>query len=117
MLALLPSYGTPPSRLPLLSSCDGTVRCSCCLLGDDTPPVDGSEDPPLRRLRQIVESAVRCRDANLKIRHYERQGQGHGSEDRPLRKSKATPTPTAAAELDVAGGSFSFRARHGGGDH
>jgi hypothetical protein len=29
-----------PSRLPPLSSCDGTVRCSCCLPGDDTPSVD-----------------------------------------------------------------------------
>jgi hypothetical protein len=33
MLALLPSSDTPLSRFPLLSSCDGTVRCSCCLPG------------------------------------------------------------------------------------
>src|SRR6185437_12111607 len=32
---LLPSCGTPPSRLPLPSSCDGTARCGCCLPGDD----------------------------------------------------------------------------------
>ncbi|MGC1906751.1 MAG: alpha/beta hydrolase, partial [Candidatus Acidiferrum sp.] len=32
--ALPPSFDTPPSRLLLPSSCDGTVRCSCCLPGD-----------------------------------------------------------------------------------
>src|SRR5260370_18371603 len=39
--ALLPSCDTPPSRLPPLSSCTGTVRFSCYLTGCDTPSTDG----------------------------------------------------------------------------
>ena len=40
-LALPARCDTLPSTLPLPSNCDGTVRCSCCLPGDDRPCVDG----------------------------------------------------------------------------
>ena len=58
MLALLPSSDTPTSRLLLPSDCGGTVRCSCCLPGDDRRPPMGDAEPP-QRLQEARRSELR----------------------------------------------------------
>jgi hypothetical protein len=45
---LLPGCGTPPPRLPLPSSCDGTARCSRCRV--PRPPFYPPQCPPCLRV-------------------------------------------------------------------
>jgi len=81
-VAILSSCDTPPSKLPLPSSCDGTVRCSCTFrvmirrspMGDAQPPQRFQEArrselrPVVRGQRQVLladclRAVVRARPA------------------------------------------------------
>jgi hypothetical protein len=74
ILALLPSCDTLLPTLLLPSSCDGTVRCSCCLPGDDRYYIDatvrqhslcefgaGTSDPLRPQTQQVTRKRGRGR--------------------------------------------------------